>query len=152
MILVSTGVQASHGAEIPMVFALDSYFGKRVPFTAAEELLSKSMQSYWANFARGAYAGNDGETAKRLHTVVPHAYPVLKAVLLSAHHTPHSPYGKTVLRRGTTAMFAVLFPKSSHRNWCLLTTIISKVSCAGCLIACDLDVGMAPLKFPATAA
>uniref|UniRef100_A0A8C5K2H1 Carboxylic ester hydrolase n=1 Tax=Jaculus jaculus TaxID=51337 RepID=A0A8C5K2H1_JACJA len=44
-------VKADHGDEVPFVFGL-SFWGNKFDFTEEEELLSRRMMKYWANFAR----------------------------------------------------------------------------------------------------
>ncbi|XP_012868191.1 PREDICTED: pyrethroid hydrolase Ces2e-like [Dipodomys ordii] len=44
-------VKADHGAEIAFVFGF-SFYGSNADFSEEEELLSRKMMKYWANFAR----------------------------------------------------------------------------------------------------
>ncbi|XP_069860952.1 pyrethroid hydrolase Ces2e-like isoform X1 [Dipodomys merriami] len=44
-------VKADHSDEIPFVFG-SSFWGSNIDFTEEEELLSRRMMKYWANFAR----------------------------------------------------------------------------------------------------
>uniref|UniRef100_A0A8C5KFD8 Carboxylic ester hydrolase n=1 Tax=Jaculus jaculus TaxID=51337 RepID=A0A8C5KFD8_JACJA len=52
-------VKADHGDEVPFVFGL-SFWGNNIDFTEEEELLSRRMMKYWANFARHGNPNSEG--------------------------------------------------------------------------------------------
>ena len=52
-------VKADHADEIPFVFA-SFFWGMKLDFTEEEELLSRRMMKYWANFARHGNPNSEG--------------------------------------------------------------------------------------------
>nr|XP_051702886.1 cocaine esterase-like [Oryctolagus cuniculus] len=51
--------KADHGDELLFVFR-SLYFGSKVPLTEEEELLSRRVMKYWANFARNGNPNGEG--------------------------------------------------------------------------------------------
>uniref|UniRef100_A0A5F9D9E3 Carboxylic ester hydrolase n=1 Tax=Oryctolagus cuniculus TaxID=9986 RepID=A0A5F9D9E3_RABIT len=52
-------VRADHGDELLFVFR-SHFFGNKVPLTEEEELLSRRVMKYWANFARNGNPNGEG--------------------------------------------------------------------------------------------